>query len=389
MAPKEEVSQPKTITPEGQVAKVEENMRKWKTLFQTINQRNGVRAFTKYHVANFFFLLVLMGTEMDMAGLFFSAKIYMEYDEIYEYLIVILGAAFVLPLLFVTCLPIMAFCFNGDAGEDAITKWSETVLSAGGEETGAQRLNSFLKRLNPHGGNMMFYHWVPCLRFYLIVKPSYTATDVDAVFRVNSISSFSLGVFQLIGIFATVVLGKEVNLYVKINIATQCLNWFITMCYFGTSVPTRMSVSAQARTISRHFQGILSEFANENAKEVNSVMSGDADLEAQSRKKAMKSKLAELMANKFLPGDGSQPSSSGRDSGSSTPSAESIGSPADLGDIQMRDADAKHFMSSLEKKMSSRAFLEDMKDMRDIDVKDFLVLMRNQTMSVLDVKGGL
>jgi hypothetical protein len=240
---------------------------------------------------------------------------------------------------------------------------------------------------------MMFYHWAPCLRFYLIVKPNYTATDVDAIFKVNSISSFSLGVFQLVGILATFVLGKEVNLYVKINIATQCLNWFITICYFGTSVPTRMSVSAQARTISRHFQGILSEFANECAKEVNFAMSGDADLEAQSRKKAMKSRLADLMANKFLPGNGSEASSrpstgSGR-STPSTPSADTIGSPGGLGDIHLRDADAKHFMSIVEKEMSSRAFLEDMKNMRDVDVKDFLVLMRNQTVAALDVKGGL
>jgi len=240
----------------------------------------------------------------------------------------------------------------------------------------------------------MFYHWVPFVRFYLIAKQSYTATDVDAIFKVNSMSSFTLGAFQLIGIIATFVLGKSINLYVKINMASQILNWFITICYFATSIPLRMSVAAQARTLSRHFQGILSEFANESAKTINDVMcTREDDVEAaQSRLRQMKAGLAEVLAQKFLPGVGSPPSSP-------PPAAESPRSSIstcrldEAAVAQLVEAsviaDTRIVVAKHARVTARNAFLNDMVNMRDIDVKDFLVLLRNQIMSVLDVRGGL
>jgi hypothetical protein len=246
----------------------EDIIRRWNDVLQRTKPKNEVRGFAKYSAANVFFLLVLMGTEMDMVGLLLSAPIYLEYDPIFNVRLIIFGVAFLL-LLFITMLPCMAYCVNPDAGYAGMDDWAKQFQSTAAKE-GADRLNSFPSKVNLHGGEMKLYHWIPCLRFYCIVKSQYSATDVDAIFRVNSTSSFSLGVFQLIGLFATLVNGAVFNLYVKINVATKCLDWFLSFCYFGTG--RYLFVASQARTLSKHFQGILQDLAN---KEVNSFMVGD------------------------------------------------------------------------------------------------------------------
>jgi hypothetical protein len=351
-----------------------------------------------------------MGTEMDMAGLFFSAPIYLEYDPIFKVLLIIFGVAFILPLLFTTMLPCIAYCVNPDAGDAAMDDWAKHVQSTAPKE-GADRLNSHLSKVNPHGGEMKIYHWFPCLRFYLIVKAQYNATDVDAIFRVNSISSFSLGVFQLIGILATIVNGAEFNLYVKINVATQCLNWFLTFCYFGSPIARYMSVASQARTLSKHFQGILQELANEDGKEVNSVMTGDFEEagERSEKRKQQKQSLAKLLAERFMGGfdaDSPCPSDLGDDAAScsSQPSrgSSSLRSTSDVpitveGGVSGDPAHVQRMQRISQageqdrqnNAMAKQAFLEDMMHMRAVDMKDFLVILRNQIMSVIDVKGGL
>jgi hypothetical protein len=268
-----------------------------------------------------------------------------------------LALAFVLPLAFVTALPLIACCINPDSGDEGLQKWAATRIG-GGEGSGPERLNKYLSWINPHGGNMMAYHWVPCLRFFLIVKEKYTPTDVDAIFKVNSISSFTLGVFQLIGIMATIMLEYEITLYVKINIATQILNWSLTLAYFATPIPRVMAVASHARTLSNHYQGMLQEFASQSAKEINAgmdVVSRDG-MDIHYFKKdgissQLKRNLAEILEAKFL-------------SGSITGDEESVS-------------------------IALREFRADMKHMRDIDVKDFVLLLRNQNMAVVDVKGGL
>merc|ERR1739848_568888 len=92
-----------------------------------------------------------------------------------------------------------------------------------------------------HGGEMKFYHWVPLSRLYLLVKPQCTATDVDAVFRVNSVSSFSLGMATAMGLITTLVQKREWTLYLTINVTTFIFNWCITFMYYGTPIPRYMA----------------------------------------------------------------------------------------------------------------------------------------------------
>merc|ERR1712048_1133519 len=79
---------------------------------------------------------------------------------------------------------------------------------------------------------MKFYHCVPVFRFYVIIKELET-DDIEAIFRINSLSSFTLGVAQIIGItFHVAVLQQPLSIFHMINIVSQCLNWLITILYF-------------------------------------------------------------------------------------------------------------------------------------------------------------
>merc|ERR1719210_761204 len=87
---------------------------------------------------------------------------------------------------------------------------------------------------------MRFYHFLPVCRFYLVVKER-EADDIEALFRVNSLSSFSLGMAQVVSIlFSRFVAGTPLDIFLVINIVSQCVNWFITFVYFVTPLSSMM-----------------------------------------------------------------------------------------------------------------------------------------------------
>merc|ERR1712048_842423 len=96
----------------------------------------------------------------------------------------------------------------------------------------SNRLPGQTETLKREPFEMRFYHFVPVFRFYVIVKEK-EADDVEAIFRINSLSSFTLGVAQIIGIvFHFAVLQQPLTIFHKINIVSQGLNWLITILYF-------------------------------------------------------------------------------------------------------------------------------------------------------------
>merc|ERR1740121_3306557 len=46
---------------------------------------------------------------------------------------------------------------------------------------------------------MQIYHFVPVLRYIVVIKDR-QADDVESIFRVNSLSSFSLGIAQMVAL---------------------------------------------------------------------------------------------------------------------------------------------------------------------------------------------
>merc|ERR1712054_343051 len=96
---------------------------------------------------------------------------------------------------------------------------------------------------------LKFYHFVPILRYYLILKEK-EAEDIEAVFRVNSLSSFTLGTCQICCIlFSIFVKGAEMTIFVQINIFSQAVNWLITFVYYLTTVSQQMGGYIQVETL--------------------------------------------------------------------------------------------------------------------------------------------
>jgi len=315
---------------------------------QQIQTNWGIGKFGKYYVANFMFLLILVGIELDMAGLLMSIGTYWDYDNpILRVLVFFFSLSFLFPLGIQTWV---------NLSDDAASSMDASASGLGAEPGVRARtkgsgvagfmdsLRSGVKAANPHGGRMELYHWVPGVRFYLIVKQSYSLTDVDAVFKVNTLSSFTLGIYQLLGILATAVMGKPFNVYVTLNIISQILNWGITVAYFITPVSKWMGNAANARSMSRHYQGIMNAFAAQQQVLAGSVGSHSAQFDdAKQTITRMKAHVASLVISQFFP-------------------VESEG------------------------KSQAHKILD---SMRDQDLKEFILLLRNQTMAAIDMPGGV
>jgi len=91
---------------------------------------------------------------------------------------------------------------------------------------------------------LRYYHFLPLVRYYLIIKDQ-ESEDVEGLFRVNSLSSFTLGTAQLVGILFQQLSGQDMTIFVQINIASQAVNWLITFLYFGTTVSHTMKASTR------------------------------------------------------------------------------------------------------------------------------------------------
>lgn len=92
---------------------------------------------------------------------------------------------------------------------------------------------------------LKYYHFLPICRYYLVVKDK-EADDVEGLLRVNSLSSFTLGICQIIGLaFAIGVFGQEIDIFIRINIGAQVFNWLITLAYFMTPMAARMMAAVK------------------------------------------------------------------------------------------------------------------------------------------------
>merc|ERR1712151_1381522 len=75
----------------------------------------------------------------------------------------------------------------------------------------------------------------------------FEANDVEALFRVNALSTFTLGFAQvvcmIIGLSAGIL--RIHSIFIKFGIVAQAVNIFNTIVYFGTSIPEMMKKSVQ------------------------------------------------------------------------------------------------------------------------------------------------
>jgi len=251
----------------------------------------------KYSLANFMFLFVILGIEMDMCGLLCSIPVYWDYDEL-----VLRGFLFYGLVAFFYAI-LKAFLEDQRSAEDASVDVEQNGSDSEGPSNLVGKMLSQMKALNPFGSDFLIYHWFPGLRLFLFTKRNTTMSDVVAVLKINTLSSFSLGLFQLIGIGYTFWHGYELNIFVKLNIASQCLNWFITILYFLTPIAAWMGNAAQVKQQQQFFQGVKNDWAMMLTKEYLGLHDSNKRETMNKKKRLFKEGLAHLIIDKFLSSD--------------------------------------------------------------------------------------
>merc|ERR1712032_366918 len=113
------------------------------------------------------------------------------------------------------------------------------ILRGGSKQEPKKESLAPLKRSSCH---MKYYHFLPVFRYYVVIKER-EADDVEAIFRVNSLSSFSLGIAQLVGLLFSYFFGEQFGIFHYINIGSQAINWGITFLYFTTPISALMKNS--------------------------------------------------------------------------------------------------------------------------------------------------
>jgi len=228
------------------------------------------------------FLLVVFGIELDMMGFFASVSDYMSYGNDLLIFFLVLGVlSFILPLLIHTCKKPAA-----SGSEDEEQPGGLSPADAKNTETFIAGLIDGNRIPDPIGGTLEWYHFIPMCRFYLLLRGQIDTTDADAVFRINSLSSFSLGVFQCLGIMFTYADGHEVNLKIKMNMASQVLNWTITVLYFVSPICAWMGRAAEVKRTSRYYQGLMNAWSHDLSLSAGLTFKADAERDAAEKSRA-------------------------------------------------------------------------------------------------------
>jgi hypothetical protein len=149
------------------------------------------------------------------------------------------GMLVAMPSSYLVCILLYFWCIqpaemqgNKKANEDANT----------GNRLQRQA-KALLRRKNVR---LEIYHFFPLARYILLIK-STTSEDVEGVFRVNSLSSFTLGSCQIVALIFTIMTNGNsifgLSIFVYMNMFSQLVNWSITLLYFATGVADGMKKS--------------------------------------------------------------------------------------------------------------------------------------------------
>jgi hypothetical protein len=92
---------------------------------------------------------------------------------------------------------------------------------------------------------LSWYHVVPMTRYVLFFKPGGAGeNDVLQLFRVNTLSSFTLGIAMLVCTVLHYAGGGNTNVYTAVSLTSQATSWLVTILYF-TPVAKFMKVLTQ------------------------------------------------------------------------------------------------------------------------------------------------
>lgn len=114
--------------------------------------------------------------------------------------------------------------------------------------------NQFDKLVVRERATFRWFHPLPLFRLYLVTK-NLRRHDIEVVFRLNSLSSFTLGVCQLVCIGITIALPRKTpDLIICINVVSQVVNWLITILYFATNIAEDMKETIIVKAVASHLR---------------------------------------------------------------------------------------------------------------------------------------
>jgi len=99
-----------------------------------------------------------------------------------------------------------------------------------------------------------YYHFMPILRYYLLIKDP-VPDDIEGLFRVNALSTFTLGVAQgICMLFHIWVLGGKITILIRVGMFTQGWNLMVTLLYFLSPISNKMKRAIQVDTLKHNVE---------------------------------------------------------------------------------------------------------------------------------------
>lgn len=210
-------------------------------------------------MVNLAYLLVLVGCELDLYGFAMAFKGYWDMGKVFiKILLILCPSGYLLAAL-------MLVAYSRQIQERITAAEENEREAAGASERGEPRLRYDDPMPSQHTApiptgpkkrktaratvNLKYYHFLPVCRFFLVIKEK-EVDDIEGIFRINSLSSFSLGIAQICGIiFQGVATNWELDIYTGINIGSQIINWAITIMYFMTPIAGKMGSAMKVETM--------------------------------------------------------------------------------------------------------------------------------------------
>lgn len=203
------------------------------------------------------FLLVLVGCELDLVGFAMGFGTYFALPHNIVKVMLVSG-----PVGYFLAV-IMYKCFNRNSSESekkAVSgerdRRGETGEGVTADLENPIHTTTHLNTKEPI--SIKLYHILPVLRYYLAIK-DLEANDVEALFRANTLSSFTLGTAQAVAFIFTLLEGAELTIFVKISITSFIMNWVITLMYYVTPVSQKMKASVMFDAITYNGNKQLAE----------------------------------------------------------------------------------------------------------------------------------
>jgi len=103
------------------------------------------------------------------------------------------------------------------------------------------------------------FHFLPIVRYFLLVKDP-ESNDVESLFRINALSSYTLGFAQVFCMMLGITNGSlhwDVKLHV--GVVAQLVNGTMTYLYFFTDHPARMKTQMQVEALQSMTSQLMQE----------------------------------------------------------------------------------------------------------------------------------